>query len=67
MTEMEILDLIARLLRGEGTDEEFGRWVERLKIETRCPHFLQLLREADASTTPEMILKTARKYRPIQL
>ena len=67
MTELQILELIARLLRGEGSDEQFGEWVEQLKRESKCPHFLQLLRDAEASTTPESILQKARQYRPIQL
>ena len=31
MTDAEIIELIARLQRGEGKDEEVGEWVERLK------------------------------------
>jgi hypothetical protein len=67
MTEPEILELIARLLRGEGSDEQFGEWIEKLKRDTKCPHILQLLRDADSGTTPEAILQKARRYRPIQL
>lgn len=67
MTDQEILSLIERLLRGEGSDEQFGMWVEQLKTATRCPHFLKILREADATTTPGMILEKARQYKPIQL
>jgi hypothetical protein len=67
MTDAEILDLIARILRGEGSDEEFGEWIEQLNRSTRCPHVLQFLREADATTTPEQILERARQYKPIQM
>jgi len=67
MTDTEILDLIGRILRGEGADDEVGEWIERLERATRCPHILDLIRDADASTTPEAILQKARQYRPIQL
>lgn len=67
MTDSDILELLARLLRGEGSDEEFGEWIERLKQETKCSHILQLLRDADATTTPETILRKVREYRPIRL
>jgi hypothetical protein len=67
MTDEETLSLIGRLLRGEGSDEEFGQWIEDLKKATGCPHILQLLREADESTTSKLILERARQYKAIQL
>ncbi len=67
MTDNETLDLIAKILKGEGVDDEVGEWIERLERATRCPHILNLIRDADTSTTPEMILQKAREYKPIQL
>ena len=36
MTDQEIIELIAKLQRGEGKDEEVGNWVEQLKRAIPC-------------------------------
>jgi hypothetical protein len=67
MTDAEILELIARLLRGEGNDAEADAWMEQLERATRCPNISDLIFYGDPADTPEAILQKARQYRPIQL
>lgn len=67
MTDAEIIDLIARLQRGEGKDEEVGEWVERLKRAIPSANISDLIFYGEPSDTPEIILQKARQRRPIQL
>jgi len=67
MNDAEIIELIARLQRGAGNDDEVGEWTERLKQATQCPNISDLIFYGDTSDSPEIILKKAREYRPIQL
>jgi len=67
MTDAEIIELIARLQRGEGKDEEVGEWMDRLKRAIPCPHISDLIFYGEPSDTPETILRKAREHRPIQL
>lgn len=67
MNDAEILECIAKLQRGEGKDDEVGEWLEKLIRATCCPHISDLIFYGDSTDTPEIILKKARQYRPIQL
>jgi hypothetical protein len=67
MADAEILVMIARLQRGEGSDDEVGGWMEQLERATGCPNISDLIFYGDPSDTPEVILRKARQYKPIQL
>ncbi len=67
MNDAEILDLIARLRRGEGSDYEVGEWTGKLKNFTGCPNISDLIFFGNPSDTPEIILIKARQYRPFKL
>jgi hypothetical protein len=67
MTDAEILEVLERILRGEGDDDEVGEWIEKLERATRCPHILSLIRECSELDTPETILRKAREYKPFEL
>jgi hypothetical protein len=67
MNDSEIIILIGRILRGEGSDNEIGDWIEELERATRCPHILGIIRNSSESDTPENILRKAREYKPFQL
>lgn len=67
MTDAQIIEMIARLQKGEVNDEESGKWIEQLKKETRCPNISDLIFYGDDFDTPEDILRKAREYRPFQL
>lgn len=67
MTDTEMLNLLGRIMRGEGSDAEVGVWIQNLERATRCPHLLNILRDCGAADTPETVLRKAREYRAIQL
>jgi len=67
MDDPEIISLIERVLQHDCSDEEFGILIERLKVETKCPNFLNLIKHSSLSESGKEILKKAREYRPIQL
>ena len=67
MNDGEILELIARLQRGGGKDEEVGEWVERLKQAIPCANISDLIFYGSDGDTPNDILRKARERRPIQL
>jgi hypothetical protein len=67
MNESETLDLIGRLLRGEGDDSEIGEWLDSLEKGIPCPHIQDLIKNSDHSDTAETILSKARQYNPIRL
>lgn len=67
MTDAEILELIGRLQKGEGNEEEVVKWIDLLKAAIPCPYISDLIFYGDPSDTPEAIHRKARQYRPIQL
>jgi len=67
MTDVELLDLIARLQRGEGGDDVATEWIAELERGIPCPRITDLIFFGEPSDTPEDILRKAREYRPIQL
>jgi hypothetical protein len=67
MIDAEILELIARLQRGEGGDEEVGGWIERLERAIPCANISDLIFYGNDADTPEDILRKARERRPIEL
>ena len=67
MTDPEILELIGQMQRVEYREEDLADLLERLKVATRCPNISDLIFYGDPSDTPEVILRKARQYKPIQL
>ena len=67
MTDAEIIHLIDRLQKGEGTDEESSGWIDSLKTTIPCPYISDLIFYGSLSDTPETIFRKAREYRPLRL
>ena len=67
MSRERKLELIALLLRGEGSDDEVADWIDDLSREIPNPHFGDLLVTAREGQTAEDILAVAERYRPIEL
>jgi hypothetical protein len=55
------------MLRGEGSDDQVGIWIEQLIRATGCPHILGILRQWKPPETAADVLRRAREYRPIEL
>jgi len=67
MTDTEILELLGKILRGEGAEGDIGEWIMTLERAIRCPHLLDILRESNEFDTPETVLRKAREYKPFLL
>jgi hypothetical protein len=70
LTRTEMIELIERLMRGEGDDDEAGAWIEALERSIPNPHVSDLIfypQKAEETLTAEQILDKAFTYRPIEL
>jgi len=67
MPREQMIELTARLLRGEGSDEEASQWIHDISREIPNPHFGELIMNAREGQTAEEILALAEQYRPIEL
>ena len=67
MNDDELLELIRKLQRGQGKDDEVGSWVLALERSTGCPSVSDLIFYGDPSATPEQILAQAKSHRKIAL
>ena len=67
MSDEEIVELIDRILDGQGGDKLISKWNEMLKKATGCPEILDLIRESEEPETAADILAKARQYKPIQM
>lgn len=65
-----MIDLVARLQRGEGEEDEATEWILQLERATSNPHISDLIfypDEADEDLTAEQIVDKALSYRPFEL
>lgn len=67
LTRTEMIELIERLMRGEGDDDEARAWIEALERSIPNPHILDLFFYDRSELTAEQILDKASAYRPIEL
>ena len=67
MTDAEILELIGRLQKGDGNDEEVASWIDLLKAAIPCAYISDVIFYGDPSATPASIFEKARRYRPTEL
>jgi hypothetical protein len=67
LTREEMIDLVGRLQRGEGDDEQAAAWIDSLSRSLPYPRISDLIFYPDEELTPEQIVDKARRYRPIEL
>lgn len=67
LTRPEMIELIGRLMRGEGDDAEAAAWIDALERSIPNPHILDFFVYEQGDLTAEQILDKASAYRPIQL
>jgi hypothetical protein len=70
LSRAEMIELVERLMRGEGADEEVGEWVEALRRSAPHPAITDLIfypAEGEENLTAEQIVDRAFAYRPIEL
>lgn len=67
LTRTEMIELIERLMRGEGDDDEAGAWIDALERAIPNPHVVNLIFYPQQTLTAEQILDKALAYRPIEL
>jgi hypothetical protein len=67
LSREEMIDLVARLQRGEGDDDQAAAWIEALGRSLPHPRVSDLIFYPDEPLTPEQIVDKALGYRPIEL
>lgn len=67
LSKAEVILLIARLMNGEGTEQEADEMISVLKQHVPDPHVSDLIFWSDEEYTPEEIYEKAMSYKPIQL
>jgi hypothetical protein len=61
----EMIELIRRMMNGEGDDDLYGEWIETLRRVTGNPHAGGIMADrAYDGMTPEAILDKLLEYRP---
>jgi hypothetical protein len=60
----EVLEMVRRLARGEGEDNEVGEWVESLNASVPHPGIVNLIFHDRRGLTPEQIVDEAFSYQP---
>jgi hypothetical protein len=63
----EMVTLVGKLQRGEGTEDEQTVWLLLLDRNVPHPAISNLIYHADGNLTPEEIIEQAFAYKPIQL
>ena len=69
-TRARMIDLVERILRHEGDDEQLGEWLDQLEQSWPNPHIGDLIfwpDRGDENLTAEQIVDKAMQYRPIEL
>ena len=67
LTQPEMIELIERVMVGEGDDDEAAAWIDALERSIPNPHILDFFVYDQGDLTAEQILDKASAYRPIEL
>ncbi|MEW2032723.1 bacteriocin immunity protein [Streptomyces roseifaciens] len=67
MTRDELIQLVERVMAGEGTEREHDGLVDLLEESVRHPRVLDLIYYSDPPLTAEEVVDEALAYRPIEL
>ncbi|GAA0971701.1 MULTISPECIES: bacteriocin immunity protein [Streptomyces violaceusniger group] len=67
MTRDELIDLVERIMAGEGTESEHDSLVTLLERNVPHPRVLGLIYYSDPPLTAEEVVDKALAYRPIEL
>ncbi len=62
-----MIEIVERLIRGEGDDEQASQWLDALERSAPNPHFSNLIFYSHEDLTAEQIVDRALAYRPIAL
>jgi hypothetical protein len=64
LTKEELLNLVRRLMAGEGSDDEASEWMKSLVENTGCPLISDYIFYPEEDLTAEEILDKAFAYKP---
>lgn len=67
LTRGEMVDLVGRLMRGEGSDEEANEWINEIHRSVPHPDVSGMIFYPEEELTSEEIIDRAISYRPIEL
>ncbi|MYU09282.1 hypothetical protein GTZ78_00860 [Streptomyces sp. SID8361] len=67
MTRDELINLVERIMAGEGTESEHDGLVSLLERNVPHPRVLDLIYYSDPPLTAEEVVDKALAYRPIEL
>ena len=66
LTREEVKDLVIKIRRGEGSDEEFSKWIEMISFSTVNPNVIKCIMSGRNATIEE-IMEKLYNYKPILL
>jgi hypothetical protein len=70
LTRQEMIDLVERLMLGDGSEEDAGKWLESLEASTSNPNVGDLIfypAPGNENLSAEEIVDRACEYRPFEL
>lgn len=67
LTRAEMTEIVERLMRGEGDDDQVAEWLDALSRSAPHPRISDLIFYPEEDLTAEQIVDRALAYRPIEL
>ena len=67
LTREQLIELVEKIQRAEGTEEEVAQWVNTLRRHVPDPQVSNYIFWSDPQMNPEEIVDRALAYKPIQL
>lgn len=67
LSEDQLVDLVAKVQRGEGTEEEIDAWLTLIEQNVPDPEVADLIFHSKEVLTAEKVIEHALAYRPILL
>jgi len=65
LTDKELVQIVTKLINGEGSDEESSKWISILERNTGCPKISDYIFWSGEKLTPEEIIEKALNYKAI--
>ncbi len=66
LSREQLIELVQKIMKAEGTEEELDRWQILLKANVADPEVSDLIFYSDVELSPEEVVDRALSYKPIQ-
>jgi hypothetical protein len=67
LSKVELIDLVTKVCKACGSEEEIDKWIEIVENETGCPEVSDYIYWDKGNLSPEQIVEKALSYKPMYL